>query len=154
MKSKKLIRQTSTSASERQAKVDIAVAPPRLVSELNANIADLLFDVQSEWDRGSVDSQRKAADGAKTLLQQLALESPTLMGLMGKCTISGCDVHTLTVDGDIAQHFNEDHPVPPEFEKARSFLSNAATSIVGVIVYSDGSFDVVLLDGSIKKQAG
>lgn len=91
-----------------------------------------------------------ADKGAATLVAPLAIaieaeiqpeaeaEPSVLLGAMGSCAITGCDVHLLNLAGMYIRHFAPSEEIPHGFEKARVFLN--ATQIapaIGVLVYSD-----------------
>lgn len=121
-------------------------------SELNQQIADLLFDLQNDKDEDS--SLRSAPARVKSHTQNLLsakqTENSKFLGIIGKCTIPGCDVHTLTIAGEIIEHIPTGASIDPAFSRARDFLSSQPSSSVGVLVYSS-HFELLQLDGSVKQ---
>ncbi len=141
----------STSALTKTAKVETASLQPESASAVNQRLADLLFDLQSDNEKDSVlkTNPEGAKAQAKGLLAEKQAESPTLIGIMGKCMIPGCDVHTLTLTGEIIEHFTRGQQIDAAFSRARELLSNASSATVGVLVY-DSKLELIQLDGTIK----
>ena len=71
-----------------------------------------------------------------------------LLGILGRCQISGCDVHLLTVEQDILRHLERGAAAPPGFSDARDYLQSPHESAIAVVVYSDHA-DVLHVDGSV-----
>jgi hypothetical protein len=105
----------------------------------------MLFELQGEGEKNHTLHHQ-----TKQLLAQKQGENSHFLGIMGKCMIDGCDVHTLTTQGDIIEHFPVGEPTAPIFTRAREALSQATSNTVGVLVYDD-RIEMILLDGTIRR---
>ena len=145
----------AASVNTQTAIVNVVQSTSKSVSAINERIADLLFDFQSDNSSDSIMKRdlAKAKALAQKLLDDKKAESSTLLGIMGKCMIPGCDVHTLTFLGEIIDHYAEKSPLDPPFARAREALKNASSSTVGVIVY-DSKIELIQLDGTVKAGQG
>jgi hypothetical protein len=149
-KKKELKPSTSSSILNNTATVSSGSSSAK-ASAVNEQIADLLFELQGDNQKDHVlqTNPEKSKCDAKEILAEKQAESPRFLGVMGKCMIPGCDVHTVTLDGNIIEHFSYGKQIDPAFSKARQVLANATSNTVGVLVYDSG-IEIIFLDGTIK----
>lgn len=115
--------------------------------EAQSNIADLCFDLWLAEKSGG-----KELEIVNTLVAALKPHAAVngLLGVLGKCQISGCDVHVLTLQNEIVRHLALDAATPDGFSSARAYWQAPHAAAIAVLVYSDYS-DVLLIDGSVMR---
>lgn len=129
----------------------VCTAAPTTANELNERLADLMFDLQKDGTHDSTlqMATQQVKEAAKAMVQEKKMENPKLLGVLGRCAIEGCDVHTLTDSGDFIDHFTPDQALAENFEKARALLLQSSSSTIGILVYSD-HLECLSLDGTTK----
>ena len=112
--------------------------------------AALLFKIQRN---AALDKDMGTNVDLGGALAPINQEGGRFLGILGRCCISGCDVHTLSLSNDnviIARHFQESDVIPPEFNRARTWIQIAPSNVVAVLVYESG-LQTLLLDGSTRR---
>jgi hypothetical protein len=110
-------------------------------------LVDLLFSLQQNEE----DAHHREAVISQ-LLGQLNLISQNqkgFQGILGKCCITGCDVHALSPSQVIMEHYLEGQPVPEIFLTARTALNNAPSSVLAFLVF-DNRLIALFVDGTSK----
>ena len=82
--------------------------------------------------------------------QKLQIEN-TMLGVLSKCYIPGCDCHAISPKGEIMEHYDKLCVLKPEFEKGRQLLKKYADCKC-VEVYTD-CCRVINEDSSVTKVA-
>ncbi len=75
-------------------------------------------------------------------------ESEPLIGLLGRCILSGCDVHSIDLENQTITHYKDSELTPTEYASAREILSSSPAYVVGVFVY-DGKLQLLYVDGTL-----
>ena len=118
-------------------------------NELLVKLANIIFVIQVDQVK---DEHADKEFGFSVLVDELQKSDSTLMGVLGRCCIQGCDVHLLSpalIESTIIRHFANDEAVPAVFVSARERLMGAPANVVAVFVYAD-HMKVLRLDGSVQ----
>ena len=85
----------------------------------------------------------------KEVVEEKKIEAPKLLGILGRCAIEGCDVHTLSDSGDYINHFTPSEALSGQFAKARMALQQCDSPTIGILVYND-RLELISLNGTVK----
>lgn len=125
---------------------------------LSANDEAIIAKLKEKMDEDAVDelSEMSAEELAKELMRSIREElSDTLnemkecrlLGVLAKCYIDGCDVHAITSEGEILEHFHEGIPLPNGLDPGRRVF-HQHPKCASVEVYTNYCL-VVNNDGSV-----
>lgn len=99
-------------------------------------LADLLFDLM-HYEKDEKSSPLQVPQKTTATLKERDVDS-TLIGVLARCAIEGCDVHKLTYpDFDIIEHYPEDEAVPEIFTEARTRINAMPQNTVAVLIFND-----------------
>lgn len=112
------------------------------------SVVDLLFSLHRDENR-SGEPRADIASSLLGLVKGMGNGKPDFVGILGKCCISGCDVHCLSPALQVVRHFGEAEEVPYGFRKARIALATTPPSVLGFLVYAD-KLEALFLDGTIQ----
>ena len=94
-------------------------------------------------------------------LHQLAMDSITIqkedfkcesifLGVIAKCRISGCDIHSLDDNLEFDKHYKIHEQIDSTFTEARNVIQRLPDSAIGILVYSD-HLEILHIDGTNEK---
>lgn len=115
-----------------------------------STIADMCFDL---WAGEKASARGVETAGSLWAAVRAHAAGASLLGVLGKCQIPGCDVHILTMDQEIVRHLSVDSATPSGFTAARAYWRAPHDAAIAVLVYSDHA-DVVMLDGTTMRLTG
>ncbi len=121
-----------------------------------AVLADRCFDLVADEREGLKDQGTRALVQAVQAVQALQAAKPAaaaadlLLGVLGECAITGCDVHYLTPAIEILEHVKRGAGILPEFTEAREYLQTPEDDVVAVLVFESGCM-LLCSDGSLRR---
>ena len=125
---------------------------------LTANDEAIIAKLKDNMDEEAVEelSEMTAEELAEELMRSIReeladslkeMKDTRLLGVLTQCFIPGCDVHAISSEGEIINHFNENLPLPDGLEPGRKAY-HQYPDCASVEVYS--SFCLVINnDGSV-----
>ena len=125
---------------------------------LSANDEAIIAKLKERMDADSVDelSEMTAEELAEELMRSLReeladtlseLKECRLLGVLSKCYIDGCDVHAISQEGEIIDHFKVGVPLPDGLEAGRKVF-NQYPKCANIEVYTNYCL-VINNDGSV-----
>lgn len=83
-------------------------------------------------------------------LPELVQAQSEFLGVLTRCMIPGCDVHTLSENKEIEDHFASAQSVPAGFERARALLNDSLDNVMCILVYND-HLELLYIDGTTER---
>ena len=131
-------------AVERPIRATTYGAPAAHAAAL-VRVADALFDLTSSEREGATLPDEVAFLDFVSMLPS----EERLLGIVAACAIPGCDIHFVTVGGQILNHVGHTEALPPAFAPARALLLDAGADVVAVAVF-ETKLQFLCLDGSLR----
>ena len=138
----------ATKAGGSSASAVAFTVPNKVFSE--EALSDLAFQLQQSELSG--DPSQDICQQLVGILKSAGAVDSKLLGVVGKCSVPGCDVHSLTLDNEIIEHYRPDQILAEQFQKARAHLNEGPDSVVAVMVF-ENHFEEIHLDGSSRKMS-
>jgi hypothetical protein len=111
-----------------------------------------LVSVLIECERYSdVDQNLQCDPRLHGLLRNLKGGSDEIIGILGKCSVPGCDVHTIAFGTDvIVKHIGAGEAIDQVFLLARRHIDVAEGGVVAIIVFA-GHLEELMVNGHIRR---
>lgn len=127
----------SSSESKNNSSDNLAFSSTQVLEE-NDNfplISKILTFLEID-DKHDVDTSKYLSPALSVELSLLKnIETDNFVGIIGKCLISGCDVHALDSNFQIIKHFKSNESIDSAFEKARKVAQNLPEGVIGILVF-------------------
>ncbi|MCR4653073.1 MAG: hypothetical protein K5744_05195 [Eubacterium sp.] len=113
----------------------LSATDEEIMEQLKANMDEDTAEDFSNMTAEELLEEIKACFQEEFKNAQLDLKA-TLLGVISRCYIPGCDCHAISAEGEIMDHYETNRPLPEGFEKGRIVL-NRYPECACIEVYSN-----------------